>query len=228
MTELLLSYRYVIVFLGSIFEGDATLLCASFLARREVMSFGAVLATAAAATTLFNELVFYVSRKKGKAFLQKRMDRHPRYQRVQRWVLRRSIVLLLFSRYIFGLRMAIPMACGATGMRAVTFSFVNIAGAVLWVVPVGLVGYFVGNAVEAFWHEMRPWEWHIACATVVLVTGLLAWKDPELRRVAMAFTHTQQFTVLSIHRIRHRFARASGIAVDDADCIRQPDAEPRG
>jgi membrane protein DedA with SNARE-associated domain len=117
MTELILSYRYVIVFLGSIFEGDATLLCASFLARREVMSFGAVLVTAAAATTLFNELLFYVSRRKGKAFLQKRMDRHPRYQRVQRWVHRRSIVLLLFSRYIFGLRLAIPIACGATGMR---------------------------------------------------------------------------------------------------------------
>jgi membrane protein DedA with SNARE-associated domain len=227
MTELILSYRYVIVFLGSIFEGDATLLCASFLARREVMSFGAVLLTAAAATTLFNELLFYVSRKKGKAFLEKRMDRHPRYQRVQRWVHRRSIVLLLFSRYMFGLRLAIPMACGATGMRAITFSAVNIAGAVLWVLPVGLVGFFLGNVMEAFWHELKPWDWHIACGVVVLVTGLLAWKDPELRRVAMAFTRTQQFTVLSLHRIRHRFAGAPGITLDETDCIRRPDAEPR-
>jgi membrane protein DedA with SNARE-associated domain len=224
MTELLLSYGYVIVFLGSIFEGDATLLCASFLARRNVMSFAGVLVTAAAATTLFNELVFYVSRKKGKDFLQKRVDRHPRYERVQRWVNRRSIVLLLFSRYLFGLRLAIPMACGATGMRAITFTAVNMAGAVLWVVPVGLVGFFVGNALEAVWHELRPWEWHIACGVVVLVTGLLAWKDPELRRVGMAFTHTQRLTVLSLHRIRHRFSGVSQLAVDDTDCVRQPES----
>jgi membrane protein DedA with SNARE-associated domain len=219
MTELLLSYKYVIVFLGSVFEGDATLLCASFLARRHVMSFAAVLVTAAAATTLFNELLFYVSRKKGKDFLRKRVDRHPRYERVQRWVNRRSVVLLLVSRYLFGLRLAIPIACGATGMRAVTFTVVNTAGAVLWVVPVGLVGYFVGNALEGVWHELRPWEWHIACGVVVLVTALLAWKDPELRRVAMAFTHTQRFTVLSLHRIRHRFSGVSDFAVDETDCV---------
>jgi hypothetical protein len=108
-------------------------------------------------------------------------------------------------------------------MRAVAFTTVNAAGAVLWVVPVGLVGFFVGNVLEGVWHELRPWEWHIACGFVVLVTGLLAWKDPELRRVAMAFTHTQRFTVLSLHRIRHRFAGVPELAADSPDCVRQPD-----
>jgi membrane protein DedA with SNARE-associated domain len=217
MTELLLSYRYIIVFVGSIFEGDATLLAASFLAHRHVMSFAAVLATAAAATTLFNELVFYFSRKNGKNFLQRRVGRHPTYGRIQRWVNRRSIVLLLFSRYLFGFRLAIPVACGATGMRASTFTMVNAAGAVLWVVPVGLVGFFLGNALESFWHGMRQWEWHIACALVVLLTAVLAWKDPELRRVSLALMHIQRFTVLSTHRMRHRFGGVPGIGLDCAD-----------
>ena len=208
MTDLLLSYGYIIVFVGSIFEGDATLLAASFLAHRHVMSFAAVLATAAAATTLFNELVFYFSRKTGKDFLQRRVGRHPRYGRVQRWVNRRSVVLLLFSRYLFGFRLAIPVACGATGMRALTFTTVNAAGAVLWVVPLGLVGFFLGNVLESFWDGVRQWEWHIACALVVLLTALLAWKDPESRRVSLVFTHVQRFAVLSTHRIRHRFGGA--------------------
>jgi membrane protein DedA with SNARE-associated domain len=215
MTELLLEYRYVIVFFGSIFEGDATLLGASFLAHRRVMSFAAVLATAAVASTLFNELLFYLSRKNGKGFLDRRVGRHPRYERVQRWVHRRSIVLLLFSRYLFGFRIAIPVACGATGMRATTFTVVNAVGAVLWVVPIGLVGFFLGHTLEAFWHDVRRWEWHIACALVVLLTTLLAWKDPELRRVALAFTHIRRFTVLSTHRMRHRFGRVPGIGLDE-------------
>ena len=169
------------------------------------MSLAAVLATAAAATTLFNELVFYFAGSTGKDFLQRRVGRHPRYGRVQHWVNRRSVVLLLFSRYLFGFRLAIPVACGASGMRAVTFTTVNAAGAVLWVVPVGLVGFFLGNVLESFWHGVRHWEWHIACALLVLLTALLAWKDPEFRGVSLAFTHIRRFTVLSTHRIRHRF-----------------------
>ena len=205
MTELLLSYRYVIVFLGSIFEGDATLLGASFLAHRQVMNFGAVLATAAAATTLFNELLFLLARKNGRDYLQRRLAKHPKYERVQRWVQRRSVVLLLCSRYIFGFRLAIPVACGATGMHPLTFTAVNAAGAALWVIPVGCAGFFLGNVAALFWGGLRQWEWHIACVGVVLLTALLAWKDPEFRYVSLLFTHTRRFAVLSTHRIRHRF-----------------------
>jgi membrane protein DedA with SNARE-associated domain len=124
-------------------------------------------------------------------------------------------VLLLFSRYLFGFRLAIPVACGATGMSAAIFSAVNAAGAVMWAVPVGLVGFFLGNVVEAFWRGVRQWEWHIAVGFLVLLTGLLAWKDPELRRVSMAFRHIGRFTVLSTHRLRHRFGRLPAIALED-------------
>src|SRR3982751_2612643 len=145
MSELLLTYRYIFVFFGSIFEGDATLLGASFLAHRHVVSLAAVLVTATIATTLWNEVVFHFSRKRGKAFFERRVAQHPRYDRVQRWVQRRSIILLLFSRYLFGLRLAIPVACGATGMCRPAFTAVNAAGAVLWAVPIGLLGFFLGN-----------------------------------------------------------------------------------
>src|SRR5690242_16058625 len=179
MSELLLSYRYIFVFFGSIFEGDATLLGASFLAHRHVVSLAAVIVTATIASTAWNELVFYFSRKSAKGFLERRVARHPGYERVQRWVQRRSVVLLLFSRYLFGFRLAIPVACGATGMCASTFTAVNAAGAVLWAVPVGLLGFFLATALAQIWHGVRQWEWHIACGLVVLLTAFLAWKDPE-------------------------------------------------
>ena len=102
-------------------------------------------------------------------------------------------------------------------MRAVTFTTVNAVGAVLWVIPVGLVGFFLGHALESFWDGVRQWEWHIACALVVLLTGLLAWKDPEFRRVSLAFTHIRTFTVLSTHRIRRRFGGVRGIGLDGVD-----------
>lgn len=215
MGDLLLSFRYVFVFFGSIFEGDATLLGASLLAHRHLISLGWVIATAATASTLWNEFVFYFSRRGGRGFLERRVARHPTYGRVQRWVQRRSVVLLLVSRYLFGFRLAIPVACGATGMCAPTFTVVNAAGAVLWAVPIGLVGFFVGNVLEAFWQGVRQWEWHIAGALLVLLTGLLSWKDPELCRVSLALRHIGRFTVLSTHRLRHRLGGASGLLLDE-------------
>ena len=216
MDELLLSYGYLVVFFGSIFEGDATLLGASFLAHRHVLSLAAVIATATIASTAWNECIFYFSRRGGRGFLERRLARHPAYERVQRWVQRRAIVLLLLSRYLFGFRLAIPVACGATGMGAPTFSAVNVAGAVIWAVPVGLIGFFLGNVLETFWRGVRQWEWHIAVAFLVLLTALLAWKDPELCRVSMGFRHIGRFTVLSMHRLRHRLGRlpAMGLGED--------------
>jgi len=215
MGELLSSYGYLVVFLGSIFEGDATLLAASFLAHRHVLSLAAVIVTATIASTAWNELIFYFSRKGGRSFLDKRVARHPAYERVHRWVRRRSVVLLLFSRYLFGFRLAIPVACGATGMRAPTFTAVNVAGAVIWAIPIGLIGFFLGNAVETFWHNVRQWEWQIVCVVLVLLTGLLAWKDPELCRVSLAFRHIGRFTVLSTHRLRHRLANVPELSLDE-------------
>ena len=104
-------------------------------------------------------------------------------------------------------------------MSAVTFTLVNAAGAVLWVVPVGFIGFFLGNAVEAFWHDLRQWEWHIACGLVVLLTAFLAWKDPELRRVALALTHIRRFVVLSTHRMRHRFVGVPGMGLEGVDSV---------
>jgi membrane protein DedA with SNARE-associated domain len=215
MSELLLNYGYVFVFFGSIFEGDATLLGASFLAHRHLLSLAAVITTATIASTAWNELIFYFSRKGGRRFLERRVARHPSYDRVQRWVLRRSVVLLLFSRYLFGFRLAIPVACGATGMCAPTFTAVNLAGAVIWAVPIGLIGFFLGNAVETFWHNVRQWEWQIVCIALVLLTGLLAWKDPELCRVSLAFKHIGRFTVLSTHRLRHRLGSRRALSLEE-------------
>lgn len=215
MGELLLSYRYVFVLFGSIFEGDATLLSASFLAHRHLISLAAVIATATVASTAWNELVFYFARKGGRGFLERRLARHPQYEQVQRWVLRRSVVLLMFSRYIFGFRLAIPVACGATGMRPSMFSVVNALGAIIWAAPVALVGFFLGNFLETLWHGIRQWEWHIAGAFLIVITGLLAWKDPELCRLSMAVKHIGRFTVLSTHRLRHLLGNLPALGQDE-------------
>jgi hypothetical protein len=100
-------------------------------------------------------------------------------------------------------------------MCAPTFTAVNLAGAVIWAAPIGLIGFFLGNAVETFWHNVRQWEWQIVCIALILLTCLLAWKDPELCRVSLAFKHIGRFTVLSTHRLRHRLGSMQGLSLEE-------------
>jgi membrane protein DedA with SNARE-associated domain len=208
MEDYLGQYGYVFVFLGSILEGDATLVAASFLANRRHFSLPAVIAVAAFATILFNQGVYFLARRRGRAFLERKIGQHHRYCRMRDWIQRRSVILLLFSRYIYGLRLAIPAACGMSGMRPLPFTVMNTAGAALWAVPLGIAGYALGEFLRAFWSELRRYDWHIAVALLAVVWTVLAVTDPELRKVHALVLHTRAFALNSLARIRHKVARA--------------------
>jgi membrane protein DedA with SNARE-associated domain len=213
--HLLVQYGYIFIFLGSIVEGDATLLTAAFLANRGHFSLPYVMLTAGVASTIFNEAAFHSARRAGKAFFERQAARHKRYHGVQEWVCRRSVLLLLFSRYIFGFRTAIPIACGAVGMRPAVFALVNAAGAVLWVVPVCIVGYGFGHVLSTFWAGIRTYEWHIAVALLVLLTAVLAWLDPELDKLSQYVLNGRAAAIRSEARVRRLMSRSRFRPKDD-------------
>jgi membrane protein DedA with SNARE-associated domain len=204
--EYLQQHGYVFIFAGSILEGDATLLAASFLAQRQHFFLPWVIAVASAATILFNQLIYALARNRGRRYLESKMASHKRYGRICEWVQSKSIGLLLVSRYIFGFRMAIPAACAMSGMRPMTFFVANVAGAIIWAVPVALIGFMVGEFLDVFWHELRRYEWHIAVALLAVIWTLLAIKDPELHRVGSLIMHTRAFALSSMARVRRRLA----------------------
>jgi membrane protein DedA with SNARE-associated domain len=204
---------YILIFFGSIFEGDATLLTASFLAHRQHFTLAGVMAVATAATTVANEVFFFLARRGGKAFLDKKVAHHPRYAKVGNLVRRRSVLLLLTSRYLIGFRLAIPVACGAFGMRPAVFSLVNFTGALLWAVPLGFAGYLFGNVLETMWKGVRQYEWQVAGILITSGVAVLVWRDPELHSLASAVLHAHAFTLRSASRVRHLLIRMAGLGI---------------
>ena len=202
-----LSYGYVLVFLGSMIEGDATLLTAGFLAHQGHFSFPGVLLTAAVASTIVNETVYHLARKRSRRYFERKVASHPKYARVQEWIRKRSTLLLLFSRYIFGFRLAVPAACGMIGMRPPKFAGLDFLGALLWVIPVGYLGYAFGGVIEHFWANVKLYEWHIAVVALAIGWLLLVRYDPELRMVAKLFFRTREFALSESSRLRRRLAK---------------------
>jgi membrane protein DedA with SNARE-associated domain len=142
----LLRYGYVMLFFGAAVEGDASLLTAVFLAHRGYFSTPAVIVTAALGTSVANQVYFWVGRRRGRGTL-KRIAAGKRFARLGHALTRHTKLLLFVSRFLYGFRIAIPAACGASGMSPRAFIFIDLGGATLWSV-VGLAGYSIGRAME--------------------------------------------------------------------------------
>ncbi|HUG52936.1 MAG TPA: phosphatidylglycerol lysyltransferase domain-containing protein [Vicinamibacteria bacterium] len=155
MEALLSRYGYLILFPGVMVEGEAFLLAGAFMAHRGVLDLPTVIAVAMAATMVGDQLYYRAARARGRSWLERRRGSRARYARWIDLTERRGVWLLLASRWTFGLRIVIPAACGAVGMRPVVFTVVDFAAVLIWALTLGLAGYYGGAAIERHLHVLQ-------------------------------------------------------------------------
>ena len=93
---------------GSMVEGEVVLLAAAFLAHRGYFSLPLVILAATAGNTIADQIYYQVARARGRAAFERKAAEDARYARMRDWVGRRGAVLLFVSRFLYGLRIAIP------------------------------------------------------------------------------------------------------------------------
>src|SRR5512143_3093528 len=166
MESLLLKYGYALLFLGVAFEGEAVLLAAALLAHRGLFRLPVVIAVAVAANSLADQAYFQLARLRGRRWLERKFGAHPRYRQIVDLVGRRGGLLLVASRFAYGLRIAIPAACGALGMGILRFTLLDLAAGVLWALPMAALGFFAGAALGPLLAGVRRYEEALALALV--------------------------------------------------------------
>jgi membrane protein DedA with SNARE-associated domain len=179
LADIILRYGYTLVFVAAAVEGDATLLTATFLAHRGYLQLHLVIVVAAAATVTVNQVYFWLARRYG----QERVAALRAYRTIQPLlgrIDRHGTLLIFFSRFVYGFRIAIPAACGATGMSPVRFAIGDVAGAVVWSLVIGLAGFAIGQLLDRLLDDLRRYEWWIALALFCGVLILLAWHGRDV------------------------------------------------
>jgi lysylphosphatidylglycerol synthetase-like protein (DUF2156 family) len=169
MEILLLKYGYALLFAGVLVEGEAVLLVAAILARRGVFAWPAVVLVAIAANTLADLAYFGLARRRGRGWLESRYGTEPRFRRLLDLVGRHGPLLLLASRFAYGLRIAIPAACGALGMGAAAFLATDLMAGLIWAAAITALGYSVDGAVEPLLARLQGYE--VAAAAGLLVAA---------------------------------------------------------
>jgi membrane protein DedA with SNARE-associated domain len=171
----LLHYGYLVVILGVILEGDATLLTASFLARRGYFSFVIVMALAAMATTVANQVYFEFARHGGPGILKTFPAAAARMEKVYGWLPRYGGPVVIASRFLLGFRTLVPMVCGSSGMNRWRFLLWNIAGAAIWAGGLGGLGYLGAHAFSVLLADIRRYEFGLAVGIAIAALAATRW-----------------------------------------------------
>jgi membrane protein DedA with SNARE-associated domain len=163
LAQIMLRYGYAVIFLAAAAEGDATLVTATFLARRGYLQLDLVMLVAACATITINQVYFWLGRRYG-AMRLAAMREHRASRRILGWIEHHGLALVAGSRFVYGFRIAIPAACGAMRMSPLAFTLGDIAGSMVWVGIIGTGGYIIGHLLTVLVDDLRTYEWWVAGA----------------------------------------------------------------
>jgi membrane protein DedA with SNARE-associated domain len=102
-----------------------------------------------------------------------------------RVVRRNQLTASLLVRFAFGLRIVLPMACGAAKVPLYIYLPLSLAGSALWTVVFTAVGYAAGEAaVRALGHLDRAGEIVGAVLVFGAVLGFVRWQRTRRERKA--------------------------------------------
>ena len=174
LPSLLHQYGYLLIFLGTLAEGETLLMLGGYFAHRGYLDLGGVIATSFIAALCGDQLFFHLGRSHAKALL----ERFPRLRDKVNVALSRveqhQVKVVLSMRFLWGLRIALPVALGLTRMEARKFFWLNLLSAAVWSCVFAFVGFSASHLVTHIVDNLHHYEKWIALG-VLLVASLILW-----------------------------------------------------
>lgn len=181
--DLFSRYGYGAVFAGVMLEnaglpvpGETILLAGAALAHFERLRLPLVILAAIGGATLGDNVGFLIGRWGGRALMVRHGRRfgltERRLTRFEAFFQRHGPKTVFIARFVTGLRVFGALLAGASRLPWGIFLFYNAAGAVVWSIVIGCVGYFLGHS----WESIERWVGRggaIALAAVVIAGGWL-------------------------------------------------------
>jgi len=165
--------------------GETALIACSVLASQGSLSIVWVIAVAALAAIIGDNLGYWAARKGGRPLLQRhRLTRHyaERYlPRGERFFAKHGGKAVFFGRFVAILRVTAAWVAGLSHMHWLRFLAWNMAGGIVWALLVGLVSYYLGDAAA---HALNRYGLYAAGGAILLTAaGFLIVRKIEKRVV---------------------------------------------
>ncbi|HEX4098076.1 MAG TPA: DedA family protein [Caulobacteraceae bacterium] len=175
MEEFLRQYGPIGIFLGAGFEGQTAVIVGGLLARQHILHLWLVLVSASAGSGLVDHLLFVAGRQFRSHRWVVRATQQPAFAKALGFIEKYPVGYIMIFRFIFGLRVASPIAVGVSKVPTWRFTVLNIAGAVVWATAFTMAGFIFGEAVHNLLgkgHHAGRWTL-IAAGGFILVVALV-------------------------------------------------------
>lgn len=159
---------YLAIFLGSLLEGETSLITGAFLVHRGYFVMTKIVVITFIAAQGIDWVYFFIGRKHGKRFLHKRPMLESKLNRLTSWIEKYPILLMIFYRFIYGVRIPLVIAFGLSSYNAVRFGILSSVGTALWVTCYAALGYYFGAFLEANFARLKHFEFTIIIGLVIV------------------------------------------------------------
>jgi len=174
ISDFVVHYGYLAVFLGTVAEGETILIAAGFAAHSGLLDWRLVMLVAMIGGTLGDQLAFLLGRWKGKALLHRLPALARREPRIRQLLHRYDAILIVTVRFLYGLRIAGPAILGSYHLPLLRFAFFNVIGAAIWSVLVTGAGYAFGVTVNALVGDIEQME-GVMVVVIIALGAIIAF-----------------------------------------------------
>lgn len=169
-------YGLVAVFFGSLLEGETVLIIAGFAAHRGYLDFAAVVAVAWLGAVLGDQFYYWLGRRHGDWLLARFPNRAAAVERSLALIARHPIKVIFAMRFAWGLRTALPIAIGMSGVPRARFLLLNLLSAAVWAPLVAGAGWTFGAVLTRHLGDLQRLEHELIAAVIFLAVALHLWR----------------------------------------------------
>ena len=177
VAALLEHYGYLAVFAGTFVEGESMLLLGGYAAHSGYLSLPWVLAIAYLAAVASDQLYFRLGRRFGHQLLAPRPRLRSKVATSLTIVERHSTLAVFAARFLWGFRIALPVAIGMSSMPTRRYLLLDLVAAALWSTLIGSIGFGAAQLLSYAIADLYRYEREIivALALLALCVVLLRW-----------------------------------------------------
>jgi membrane protein DedA with SNARE-associated domain len=175
LASLLHSYGYLLIFLGTVAEGESLLVLGGYFAQQGYLQLGGVMITAYFGAVCGDQLFFHLGRHHAKRLLERFPKLRERVNVALTRVEQHQVKVVLSMRFLWGLRIALPVSLGLTNMRWAKYFWLDLISAAVWATLFSLVGYLAGELFNELIADLKKYEYWIAGVLVLAAVIAFIW-----------------------------------------------------
>ncbi len=179
LDQIIQTYGYLAVLIGTFLEGETILVLAGFVAYNGDLELFTVILAAFLGSTAGDQFYFYLGRWKGNAIIHRFRPLSKNYPKANYFIERYQTYVVLFSRFLYGMRILLPLACGVSSIPPLKFFLLNILSAAVWATIFAGLGYLFGTTAELFLGKIHRYERTIV--VLVIAVAVVLWLIHFLR-----------------------------------------------